>query len=121
LVQKANGNWDSAIIVIVNSSFSSTILYNLYGSEAVENIKITVTPEDDSDEDAIPTAELALFNRLMPKAGNLIWLYSPSQFLNSLGVATNSNVRSNIHQTFENIKSNLYIKIFDPNQILTTI
>jgi hypothetical protein len=29
--------------------------------------------------------------------------------------------RSNIHQTFEDIKSNLYIEIFGQNQILTTI
>jgi hypothetical protein len=44
---------DSAIVGIVNSSFSSTTLYNLYGSEAVKNTTIPVTLEDDSDEDEV--------------------------------------------------------------------
>ena len=46
---------DSDIVNIVNGSFSSTTLYNLYGSEAVKKTKIPATQEEDSDDDALPS------------------------------------------------------------------
>ena len=45
----------SLLSITINGSFSSTTLYNLYGSEAVKKTKIPATLEEDSDDDALPS------------------------------------------------------------------